>query len=539
MSNKELYRLADSTAVEPLINKYPVWSDVISPAPYSLHLQNYQLKSLASYLENPGIHVKACQNPKLIGGPFVDIAPDNADKVKAFFDKINTDQAHNIGFAKALTDFYNYISGEATGQSLESYYEKLPDALRGYVELVYDYYNHPIVRVVESLLYESPYYNKEIQSLKIFQQSSDDSRKPFVSTPRLLDDGQIDWAIPFENELIDELFKLESAPRSLSYVKEILNLGSDADERLLALLSQEPHRYSDRWTSRDVRIRYFGHASVLVEWNGVSVLTDPWIGVRPAAGGLNRLSYDDLPEKIDFVVITHGHHDHFVPESLLRLRHRIGCLVVPRTFGMFYTDPSLKLLAQKIGFKNILELDALESIKIPDGEIIAVPFLGEHADLAHGKAAYVVRAGKEQIMFAADSNCLDKRMYDHIRRILGPIKTVFLGMECVGAPLSWLYGALVPVKPQRQHDQSRRTQGCNSVTAMRLLEAVGSERVYVYAMGQEPWFKYSMGLALSEDAPQMKESSKLLFDAREKGFIDAQRPLGKFEMHLPLDSNPM
>jgi len=261
-------------------------------------------------------------------------------------------------------------------------------------------------------------------------------------------------------------------------------------------------------------------------------MTDPWIGVRPEQGGIERIAYQDLPEKIDYALITHAHHDHFVPETLLRLRHKIECLVVPRTHGLFYTDTSLKLMAQKLGFRNVVELDALESIKLANGEIIAVPFLGEHADLPHGKSAYIVRAGKERILFAADSNCLDYKLYEHLRRVVGDIETVFLGMECVGAPLSWLYGALLPSKLNYANDQSRRTKGSDSKAALALLEAVGGRRVYIYAMGNEPWFQYSMGLGLSEDSVQIKEANKVVALARERGFVDAQRPFGHYELIL-------
>jgi len=156
-------------------------------------------------------------------------------------------------------------------------------------------------------------------------------------------------------------------------------------------------------------------------------------------------------------------------------------------------------MAAKLGFKNVIELDSLDSIKIPDGEIISIPFLGEHADLAHGKTAYVIRAGMEQILFAADSNCLDRSVYQKIRSLLGPIETVFLGMECDGAPLSWLYGAILPSKLHHNHDQSRRTKGCDSAAAMDLLETVGARRVYVYAMGVSPGSNSVLDLDFQKD----------------------------------------
>ena len=530
MSDKTEYRLGRSTVIEPLINNWAIWSDAISPAPYSMHMLHYQIKTLNSYLANPEIHLKACRNPKFAGGPFVDVPLERAGEVRQLLETTEREQAANIEFAKAITDTYELLNKEAKGQTLERFYEKLPPLLGGNVELLYDYYNHPIMRLIEGLLYESPLYRRELQSLRLFSTARDDSRRFFLSTPRLFNAGEISWATPFENPQLEDLFALEDTPKPLGEVREILGI-SDTDD-LLPLLTGEPVAPRPRWTEATPCIRYLGHACVLVQWNGISVMTDPWVGVRPSEGGMERIAYQDLPEKIDFALITHAHHDHFVPETLLRLRHKIGCLVVPRTHGLFYTDTSLKLMAQKLGFRNVVELDSLESIKLDDGEIIAAPFMGEHADLPHGKSAYIVRAGSERILFAADSNCLDYRLYEHLRRILGDIETVFLGMECVGAPLSWLYGALLPSKLNYTLDQSRRTKGSDSKAAMALLEAVGGKRVYIYAMGNEPWFQYSMGLGLSEESVQIKEANKVVATARERGFVDAQRPYGHLELVL-------
>jgi L-ascorbate metabolism protein UlaG (beta-lactamase superfamily) len=525
-------RLADSTAIEPLINSFAIWSDTISPAPYSLHLANYQMKTLASYLANPEVHLKAVRNPKFAGGPFIDIPGERAGEVREIFERTKQDQQDNIELARVIVDFYEYLSKEAKGQSLEPFYEKAPEALRGYVELFYDYYSHPILRLQEGLLYESSYYKRTLQSLRLFRQTRDNFRPPFLSTPRLQQKDQIDWAAPFESTDIDEFFKLDVEPQPVGRIMEILGLDATGRDRLSPLLSNEPLQPAERWNEHRIRVRYFGHACVLIEWNGISILSDPWIGVLSDEREVDRLSYKDLPEKIDFVVITHGHHDHFVPETLLRLRHRIGCLVVPRAIGMFHADPSLKLMARRLGFQYVIELDSMESIKLSDGEIIAVPFLGEHADLGHGKSGYLIRAGEQQILLAADSNCLDRAMYEHVRRIVGPIETVFLGMECVGAPLSWLYGALLPTALPRNFDQTRRTRGCDSKAALDLIRAVGAKRVYIYAMGCEPWYQYSMGLGLSEDSTQLVEANKVLNQARKDGFLDAQRPFGKFETYI-------
>jgi hypothetical protein len=202
-----------------------------------------------------------------------------------------------------------------------------------------------------------------------------------MNTPRLPAKGQIRWEVPFESPLIDELFKLDSAPKPLGHLREMLDLKPADEEVLLPLLSADPYCARKKREGSGVCINYLGHACVLIEWNGISILTDPCIGLKPVKGGVERFTYKDLPEKLDYVLITHNHHDHFCLESLLRLRHKIDCLVVPRSFGILYGDLSLKLLAKKVGFKNVVELETLESIKLSDGEIIAIPFMGEHADL--------------------------------------------------------------------------------------------------------------------------------------------------------------
>ena len=75
-------------------------------------------------------------------------------------------------------------------------------------------------------------------------------------------------------------------------------------------------------------------------------------------------------------------------------------------------------------------------------------------------------------------------------------------------------------------------KGCNSAAALEMFAAVGAERVYIYAMGSEPWLRYSLGLALTEKSAQMQESARVVQQAQERGFTDARRLFGKFEIHF-------
>ncbi len=531
MSDQTLYRLGDHTTVEPLVNRFAAWSHVVSPLPFSLYLEQYQLEGLRSYLKDPEVHFTACRDPKLRSGPLVDIPVERAQEVAEFVAQTEGGLGENLRLARSLMEFHNLLVDEAKGQSMEPFYHKLPPELRGYVELLYDYSHRPTVRLFEKMLYHSSYYREDLQSFRFFRQQRDDARAFFMSTPRLPEPGQLEWKVPFASPLVDEFFKLERTPQPLGYIRELLGITPADDDVLLPLLSRGEVR-AQQWDGPSPRVRYYGHACVLIEFNGVSILTDPFFGVMPVEGGSERFTYPDLPDKIDYVLITHGHHDHFCLESLLRLRHRIECLVVPHASGIFYGDVSLKIMGDELGFKRVVELDALESIALPGGEIVGVPFLGEHVDLPHSKSAYVVRAGAEQMLFAADSNCLDPYLYENVRRMLGTIRTVFVGMECVGAPLSWSCGPFLPARPAHSIEQSRRSKGCDSTRAQMLLEAVGADSLYVYAMGREPWLEYLLGLALTEKSTQVTEARKLVSEAGRRGYVESRLLYGKDEIHF-------
>ncbi|MEO1466945.1 MAG: MBL fold metallo-hydrolase, partial [Cyanobacteria bacterium J06633_1] len=149
----------------------------------------------------------------------------------------------------------------------------------------------------------------------------------------------------------------------------------------------------------------------LIEANGLSILCDPLIPYDHTAG-IPRYSYQDLPDKIDYALITHNHQDHVMFETLLQLRHKIERVVIPKSNRGSLIDPSLKLILQQIGFNNVLELDELETITLDRGQIVSLPVLGEHGDLnISAKNAYLIQLQGKSILCAADSNNIEPDLY--------------------------------------------------------------------------------------------------------------------------------
>ena len=84
-----------------------------------------------------------------------------------------------------------------------------------------------------------------------------------------------------------------------------------------------------------MRVTWIGHATVLVQTQGLNILTDPiWSDVAspfPSLGP-NRVRapgvrFEDLP-RIDLVLVSHNHYDHLDLPTLRRLWARDRPLIV-------------------------------------------------------------------------------------------------------------------------------------------------------------------------------------------------------------------
>ena len=119
MSTERKYRLADSTVVEPLVQQWSAWPQLLSPIPASLHLSNYQLPALEAYLREPLEHVRASRDPEMIGGPFVDIAPERAGGIEQLLRETLEGRDEQRQLARSVISFHNQLLEEAHGQCLE------------------------------------------------------------------------------------------------------------------------------------------------------------------------------------------------------------------------------------------------------------------------------------------------------------------------------------------------------------------------------------------------------------------------------------
>src|SRR5207244_8820366 len=191
-------------------------------------------------------------------------------------------------------------------------------------------------------------------------------------------------SIAFIDWLIDRVF---SAPRYHGPVTDHVNckmfLNLDAPERkgfldFVRWQLTSKRGYWNKWTDngprtlpparlngRNLRVTFINHATVLIQTEGLNILTDPiwseraspvtWAG--PKRHRPPGLRFEDLPP-IDLVLIGHNHYDHLDIKTLLRLfaEHR------PR----FVTALGNRALLSNHEIDDVIELDWWHSAQVSE-----------------------------------------------------------------------------------------------------------------------------------------------------------------------------
>jgi L-ascorbate metabolism protein UlaG (beta-lactamase superfamily) len=146
------------------------------------------------------------------------------------------------------------------------------------------------------------------------------------------------------------------------------------------------------------KLTWIGHSTVLVELDGVRILTDPLLRNHVAHLRRVRPVDPDAAGHVDVVLVSHGHYDHLDVPSLRRLDPEIP-VVTPR---------GLERALRRAGRRRIVELDQGDEFEFGDVTVRATP--AHHPggrQLRKGGALGFTLRGSASIYFAGDTDLFD------------------------------------------------------------------------------------------------------------------------------------
>ncbi len=132
------------------------------------------------------------------------------------------------------------------------------------------------------------------------------------------------------------------------------------------------------------RVTWIGHSTVLLELDGVRLLTDPVL--RPRVLHLRRVAPQAADiGAVDAILISHGHWDHLDSKSLARF------------------DRATRVIAPKRvrGFADVAEVTAGDEVEV--GQVTVAATRAEHV---RGAVGFLV-TGSARIYFAGDTDLFD------------------------------------------------------------------------------------------------------------------------------------
>jgi L-ascorbate metabolism protein UlaG (beta-lactamase superfamily) len=184
-----------------------------------------------------------------------------------------------------------------------------------------------------------------------------------------------------------------------------------------------------RVNGKGLRVTFINHATVLIQTDGLNILTDPiwseraspvtWAG--PKRHRSSGLRFEDLP-LIDIVLISHNHYDHLDLKTLVKLRVRHN----PR----FVTGLGNRAFLNAREIIDVTELDWWEGARISNQlSVTCVPakhFSGRW--LTDGDntlwCGYVIQASTGNIYFAGDTGMGSH--FVEVKNRFGPLRLVLL-----------------------------------------------------------------------------------------------------------------
>ena len=238
------------------------------------------------------------------------------------------------------------------------------------------------------------------------------------------------WAGDAFRNVHPVLPELRSATARPPTVSEFL-CGGDRRVPRAPLPSVDPTSVWAKRLDTGLRATWLGHSTVLIEIDGLRVLTDPVWGPRASPSRLAGpkrfqpvpVSLRALP-RVDVVLISHDHYDHLDYPTIRELARSEVPFVTSLGVGAH-------LEAWGVPPERITELDWWESHTLPNAELTITAAPSQHFSGRGLKdrnatlwSSMVIRSRRHAVFFSGDTGLTTE--YAAIRERLGPFDLVML-----------------------------------------------------------------------------------------------------------------
>jgi L-ascorbate metabolism protein UlaG (beta-lactamase superfamily) len=193
----------------------------------------------------------------------------------------------------------------------------------------------------------------------------------------------------------------------------------------------DPRKAWLRPPSTGLRATWLGHSSVLIEIDGLRVLTDPVFGPRASPSrlaGPKRFHPVPVPLRalppLDLVLVSHDHYDHLDYPTIRELTKSDVPFVTSLGVGAH-------LEAWGIATERITELDWWETHRLPNAELAITATPSQHFSGRGLKdrnatlwSSLVIESPRRRVFFSGDTGLTTE--YETIRDRFGPFDLVML-----------------------------------------------------------------------------------------------------------------
>ncbi len=165
----------------------------------------------------------------------------------------------------------------------------------------------------------------------------------------------------------------------------------------------------------ELKITFLRTSSALIEYGDHRLLTDPWFQMNMRGLPVFRrpgIELSDVP-RLDLVVASHLHRDHFDKAAVQQLSH--DDLVVVGTTG---TDAHCRSL----GLPRVVDLAPWQEKHFAPFKLTATPAL--HTGPPPDEVNFVIEVGGQRVFFGGDARW--SRHYEEIAERLGPVDVALL-----------------------------------------------------------------------------------------------------------------